>query len=226
VIPGAWIVAGALIVAVMGTAADLLIGRFRLTASERVRAAARMLVLGLAAAMAASLLLSVFLQFPHLQRREAWTPASPGEYVGAALGAALTPFRLRDPDFLTWTSLWGAFGWVDRMLAAPVVVALAAATALAGIVTLMRAARGAQAPWILLFIVSCAASVAVYGLVSYGLARNLHGRYLLAMFVVLQAVLWSGVARVPRGATWALILCGALALHAYALRFLLLSYFD
>jgi hypothetical protein len=77
-----------------------------------------------------------------------------------------------------------------------------------------------------LLIAACVASTAVYALVSYGLGRNLHGRYLLAMFVVLQAVLWSGVARVPRGAARALLLCGALALHAYALRFLLLSYFD
>jgi ABC-type uncharacterized transport system permease subunit len=80
----------------------------------------------------------------------------------------------------------------------------------------------------LLLVASSIGIAAFYALVSYGLGRNLHGRYLLGMYIVLQAVLWSGLTKGPADGAAArrLILCGALALHAFTLRFVLVSYFD
>ena len=152
----------------------------------------------------------------------------------AVLWPLATAARLRQFDFLTWTTLWGGFGWADAILPAAALAIVTAFVMGAAVVTLVGDARNRDGRLALLTvcglmgIAAAAAAAAAYS--SYGLHRNVHGRYLLGAGVVGLCVLVAPAVLAPgrrvstsARATALLALC--CGLHAFSLMFLLGKYF-
>ena len=70
--------------------------------------------------VAGTLASSAWLSLPRLDTVEVVAPASASAYVRTVLLTLATWPRVRGFDFLTWTSLWGGFGWADTILPAAV----------------------------------------------------------------------------------------------------------
>lgn len=186
-----------------------------------------------AVAIAATLAWSTWARLPMLKTVESVAPDSALAYVQSVLVTLGTWARVSGFDFLTWTSLWGGFGWADAILPAAaisIVTVLAAGAAMLTSIAAARSADGRQAVVIVCGVAGLAASAAAAALSSYGLHRNVHGRYLIGACViglcllVAPAVLAPG-RRVPPWvrATALLAFCGGV--HAFALMFLLEKYF-
>jgi hypothetical protein len=189
-------------------------------------------VLG-ALAIAATLVWSAWAPLPMLTTVESVPPESAFGYVQSVLVTLGTWARVRGFDFLTWTSLWGGFGWLNAILPEPTISIVTVLAAAAAIVTLIAAARpadGRQALILVCGVAGLAASAAAAALSSYGLHRNIHGRYLLGgcliglCLLVAPAVLAPARRVSATGRAIALLaLCGGL--HAFSLIFLLERYF-
>lgn len=194
---------------------------------------------GAAAAVVGSLVLSLFVPFPSLVDLAQVRPASVEEYVGEVLTVAATGFRLWHHDRLMSLSFWGGFGWLDagppEWYVTAVVLMSAAAVVLlcvhqAGQGTRQRIMR------LVVFAAGWGTALALYAVSVYFLNRNLHGRYLVGLYVSALAVAWCSAALVswrrPSVPAWLgvigrdrLVAIVAIGLHAYALRSILLRYF-
>jgi hypothetical protein len=186
---------------------------------------------GLAALVALSLALSVIVTFPTLATREVAPPPNVQAYVSRVLTVGLTSLRLTEPDLLLSTSFWGGFGWIDAVLPAGLVIALTTIVAAALLLTGLSIARRRdirQTVWIVMLGAGGTASLAAYAVSNYFVNRNLHGRYLVGLYVATLLASWTVPilhgerSKVP---VRVLVVATVIAIHAYALPFVLLRYF-
>lgn len=218
--------------ALLGAAAEWLLRRAIPLINVAATVARVACVVG-AVTIVVTLAWSVGWSLPSLQNVETVNYRSAAAYVQAVLLPLATAARVRGFDFLTWTSLWGGFGWADAILPAPaiaVVTVIAAAAAIGALVMAARDATGRRAVITVCGIAGLALSAAVAAVSSYGLHRNVHGRYLLGACIVglcllaAPALLAQGK-RIPAAVRAAALLALACGLHAFALVFLLEKYF-
>jgi hypothetical protein len=185
----------------------------------------------LSAAVALSLGGSLLVRFPTLATREVWSPGSVIEYVKHVLLVGLTSLRLVGPDLLLSTSFWGGFGWIDTVLPPALVIVLTTGLAAGLILTGWSIARRRDprhAAWTVILGVSGTATLAAYAVSTYFLDRNLHGRYLIGLYVATVLAAWTipfPDDRRPRLALRFMLIAAVVAVHAYALPFVLLRYF-
>jgi hypothetical protein len=203
----------------------------------------------LAGVVAFSLVGSLFLSYPRLEAgAEQWL--APRDFVTRVLATAATMFRLRDPNFLLFSTFWAGFGWLDTMPDSVFLAACALLTATCLIGLLLHLARQRdvrRSLWFLALGLGSAVALAIYARSMYNYAHsvypipmNLHGRYLIGWYLVALSVIGSGAAwalarvatpapvprtnigRIPEPA--ALLVLSSL-LHTYCLCFILTRYF-
>ncbi len=183
--------------------------------------------------IAGTLIWSAWGTLPVLAVVERVPPASARDYAMSVLLPLVTAARIRGFDFLTWQTLWGGFGWADTILPSPAIAAATVTAAIAAIVALIAAARqreGTRALIATFGLAGLAAAAVAAAVGSYGLHRNVHGRYLVGAAVIglcllpAPALLAPGT-RVPAAVRSAALLALACGLHAFALVFLLQKYF-
>jgi hypothetical protein len=160
-----------------------------------------------------------------------------GAYVGEAFATLLTSVRLRHPDLLLSTFFWGGFGWLDAILPQSIVIGLLAGggtLALGLLAAIRRSGDERRAVWLAWLGAGWLTAFALTAVASYYLNRNLHGRYLIGVYLTCVAVVATApaIAREARGNySWArpmaigtlAIVCAAL--HAFALSVILARYF-
>jgi hypothetical protein len=186
-----------------------------------------------AAGIVATLVWSIFAPLPQLLGIGSGPMPTAGAYVWSVLRTLGTAARVREFDFLTWTSLLGGFGWLNPILPATAIAAVTIVLSLAAAATLMTFARekdGSAAVVAICVLAGIAASVAAAALSSFGLTRNIHGRYLLGgcvvgMCLLVAPFLIGDSRRVPEGVRSAALYALLCALHGYALNYLLEKYF-
>ena len=166
-------------------------------------------------------------QYPELPAVPVPNPHSGREYMAMVLSAGVTTFRLTPPDYLTWSSFWGAFGWLHFLAPRPFLSALLLLNGLCLIALLLHMAHSGNSRRLLWFLsigLGILASLALYALVLQRLPMNVNGRYLAGWHLIATAVVWSApaLARRPRPAML-LALCGAN--HALCLAFVLWRFF-
>ena len=200
---------------------------------------ARVLAYGLAVTLTGIAVASLFVKMPRLSRlvftRDWLPPLRP--YVGDVLAVFSTSIRLRHPDFFLSTSFWGAFGWTETMLPEGMVSALVGLFGAIAVLLLVRVGRARDVrrfAWILVLVAGSLSAMVLYAVSSHYLYRNLHGRYLVGLYltgltVILTApFLTRSVAASgpngPRGA-WLAVAGLAAAIHAVALTVVLRRYF-
>ena len=196
-------------------------------------------VLG-AAAVLTSVLLSALVSYPALGFVDGVTPpSSAGGYASEVLRVAATGFRIGNHDWLLSASFWAGFGWLDTMPGDGLVSLLVVLTALgimAVLANITRTGHVRRAIWLGVLGAGWIVTLVLYAVSSYYLHRNLHGRYLVGLYLSMLAVCGSSLAlwpRAPRPDVWWLrglsrewsVLLAAAAIHAYALRFILFRYF-
>jgi hypothetical protein len=137
-------------------------------------------------------------------------------------------FRLRHVDFLTSQTFWGGFGWLDTLLPAWLVSLLAASSglALAGLLAWVARTRAVKTGLCLgLFLCGIAASCAASAFSVIRLTpADLHGRYLLGVYLCLLALCWNSVPRMLEGESIntggrVLAVCGSCILILYLFSF-------
>jgi hypothetical protein len=151
------------------------------------------------------------------------------------LPALLAWPRFGTPDVLTSVTFWGGFGWLEKLLPGGIVAALSGASglALAALFAWVGRRRSGRAlVWLSGAAAGYGVSAAAYAFTSRLIFTDVHGRYLLGLYLAALVVAWSVVARWcdegGRGRTAIVTGCIAvsvLALHAWTLRFLLGRYF-
>ena len=131
------------------------------------------------------------------------------------------------------SSFWGGFGWIDTIPPSRFVDLCVLATGLSLIVLLAYLGLKKDArrfTWLLIISVGWMLSLATYALVTHHEYRNLHGRYLIGLYLSLLAVFFSAPALIrplDRGLITrpGLLLTIAGAVHTYCLWFILGRYF-
>lgn len=158
--------------------------------------------------------------------------------VWETLASALTSVRLTNPDYLLSTSFWGGFGWLDAIPPAWLVTALVAASGALAVLLFYGIGRRKDARRFVLTVALAAGAIAALiasAVSTYFLNRNLHGRYLIGLYLSCLAVVWAGAlvplggdrlrdSRFPGLVRPAVVAICALV-HGYALAFLLKRYF-
>jgi hypothetical protein len=149
--------------------------------------------------MIASLVLSLLVRYPKLAFVDPFKMPPPGEYVKSVMAVAMTMFRLANVDFLTSWSFWGGFGWLETVPPAAFVSALVAASGLAFSTLVYLVAREGDVralTRILLALAGAAASMAAYALSVVSVTpADLHGRYLIGLYLSMLVIAWSAVPR-------------------------------
>jgi hypothetical protein len=212
---------------------------------ERVRQVATLqlvasrLAIGLAVISAVGLLMvfvtSGFTALPTLPSLGALPSATPERYVRAVLTALPASVRLTNFDPLLFTTFWSGFGWLDTVLPDLCLAALAlgCAAAFVGLVTRLTA-RGdsRRIAWLIAVLAGGFGSAAAYAVAGFYLNRDVHGRYLIALYLPLIVLIWQAVALDRQtGATprWLRrsrvgLVVAAVALHAFSISFVLTRY--
>lgn len=179
---------------------------------------------------------SMFMAYPIAPPPDAAHVAAPLRYVGGMLLAGLTMFRLGHPDFMTSTSFWGGFGWLDTVLPASAVTALAAGSGLALSATFAWIACARRWRSGAIFCLLMLGLISAFALSAFSVIRTtpaaLHGRYLLGVYIGLLTLCWHFLPRTstamrPRARAIVLATCGlaAVTVHAWAAVTILQRYF-
>lgn len=229
------------LLAVPGAALELVLGRLRRMTGSRLRdlvAECSAWSARFGAAVVALLLLgSLWLTLPVLLPITPGNPPPAAGYVRDALLAGLTGLRLRKPDHLTSVTFWTGFGWLDTLPDPRLVSLLAGATGVCLIVLLIQISRSRdvrRALWLLFAVIGYIASVAAYAWsVITATPADLHGRYLVGLYLSMLLICWSPVAslasrwRQSVSGEWLAFAGGltSVTIHAYCLRVILLRYF-
>jgi hypothetical protein len=193
----------------------------------------------LAVLVSAALVTSLFVTMPHLVDADVGRAPSALSYAWRVLSVGLTGLRLMDHDFMLSSSFWAGYGWLDASPGTEFVslmVLLVALGVVATLVSVGRARQSRRAAWIALSGVGAMASLVAYAVSCFYLSRSVHGRYLIGVYLMGLAIVWSAVGllpRIPSSGWWRhfcisrewLLLTLVAGIHAYALRFLLLRYF-
>jgi hypothetical protein len=205
----------------------------------RARATARWGCYAVAGLLIASLGLSLVRDYPRLALLDVVDPAPVGAYVVQVLSAMATGLRLTHPDLLLSSSFWAGFGWIETMpgdwfVALGVLFSGGASVML--LLYLGWTGDLRRILWLAVLGGGWVVAIVLYAVSSYFLFRNLHGRYLVGVYLSMLAVAWSSAALIPR--LWAseprhglglgresLLLAAISAVHAYALSFILGRYY-
>jgi len=186
-------------------------------------------IAGLAVVQALASLVAPLPQLPSFETRGFGTAPA---YAVTALGALLTGARLTGFDHLTFTSLWGGFGWVDTVLPAPmfvVIVVMLIVSLVAAAASAWRASDGRPFGWLVMALAGGVASAAAVAVAAFFMRRNLHGRYLLPLAIPMVAVVVSALGAQlgrahARGWRWVAVLVIA-ALHGASFVWVASRYF-
>lgn len=173
-----------------------------------------------------------FIEYPDLPRVDVAHPPDATRYALRAALVGATLFRFGSPDRFTSTTFWGGFGWLETSPPHWFVSLLAGASGMALVVLLLwlsRVKATRRMLWLLFaqagFFTALAAEA--YTLASTTLA-DLHGRYLVGLYLVALVIVWSVLALVARtSAGKDLFACtfASVAIHAYCLSLILCRYF-
>jgi hypothetical protein len=175
--------------------------------------------------IAATLVLSVFVQLPSMPTLETATEMPLRQYLVGLLKCIITTPRAAGADFFAWTTFLSGFGWLDtflpqRLLSVLTMIGSVNAIWLLTTIAVQRDSRRGA----IVAIVTVGALVAILGsgVGAYGLNRTLHGRYLLGPYLAVIGLLSAGPAilRVDRArplARTSLLLACVLGVHAAAL---------
>jgi hypothetical protein len=159
------------------------------------------------------------------------------EYVRKAVLACATFLRFGRPDWLTSVTFFAGFGWLDMVPPVRLVSLVAGASGLMLVLLLVwvACARSARAlTWLGLAGAGIVASIAAYGLsIARAVTSDLHGRYLLGLYVCALVICWTGSGRAadsPSSGRYlplaAAGLAFGIAVNVYSLRLILVRYFS
>jgi hypothetical protein len=154
--------------------------------------------------LAASAIGSLVFSFPQLRSVVLDDRPPMPRYVVDTLLSAMTMTRLRHHDRLLSASFWGGFGWLERMLPEWWITVFVSATAVAAGILLHRLCRDLDEPRTkALAIVFCGGvlSLALYAAGTLTYSPDLHGRYLVGLYLGALALVWSPVLH-QRSAWW------------------------
>jgi hypothetical protein len=167
------------------------------------------------------------------------TPNRPSstEYTYRAVLACATFLRFGRPDWLTSTTFFAGFGWLDMVPPIGLVSTLAGASGLMLVVLLLWVAWTRSTRALIWFGLAAAGflfSAAAYGLgIIRGVPSDLHGRYLLGLYVCTLALCWTGLGRAAgsgssrrSAALTAAATAGVVAVNVYSLHLILARYFS
>jgi hypothetical protein len=197
-------------------------------------ATTRWICFGVAALVMGSLGLSLFIDFPRLQQMEVAFPPTAGDYVFDVFSVALSWARIRMPDPLLSSSFWAAFGWLDVVPSELLTDGLTIGTAV--LLTMLAIRTGRQRNNRRFIYLAClaggvAATMAAYAVAAYQMHRNLHGRYLIGLYITMLAVTFNSMTSARSGTPASsavrptVLLCLAGGIHCYCLWFILARYF-
>jgi len=186
--------------------------------------------------LAASIALSAFIEYPSAPTLDLRHLPSAGPYIRKTLLAAVTMFRFGHADFLTSQSFWTGYGWLDTRLPSWLVTTLAVSTGTALVLTLIWIARTRAYRTGVSLVLLIAGLLAAFATASFSVLRatpgDLHGRYLLGIYVCLITLCWLWLPRtIPtarqRAKATALVACGlcVIAVHGMAIATILSRYF-
>lgn len=219
-------------------AADVAMFRLRHAAGQRARnlvsSTVSVVPIAIGACITLTIVLSLMVDFPRLNYVDLLNPPPIREYVFEAVAAALGMFRIGRPDFLTSTSFWVGFGWLDAIPPDWFTVGVTTLTAGALLASLTRLAVRkdiAGAAWLIVVAIGGAATFVLYAIATLTLSPDLHGRYLLGLYLTLLPLCWSVWIVEERGfdvrgiSRWTAFFALVVAVHAVAVYFLLTRYF-
>ena len=198
--------------------------------------AVRWVALGLAAALLLLFAASLWLPYPALDPLDPLQPPPARDYVRQAVLACGTLLRFGRPDHLTSITFWGGFGWLDTLLPNPLISLLAASSGVALVLLLVwigRTGSGRVLVWLGFAAGGFVLSAAVYALsIVRATPADLHGRYLLGLYISFLVIAWSALARMEQSGFIRrpdLLIGGTglacLAVHTYSVVFILARYF-
>lgn len=130
---------------------------------------------------------SLLRPLPMLPTFETYPWASTREYAEAVVHVGLTAARLDGFDHLTFTSLWGGFGWLDAILP-PTLLRVIVGALVAGLVALWATPHAALRQTGLLALSAGTVGLASVAVASSLMQRNVHGRYLLPLALVVTVL--------------------------------------
>jgi hypothetical protein len=177
------------------------------------------------ATIALSVVLSLIVTLPTIPDLDV-APADRVTYVGRALATIVTSSRLAQFDALLQDTFWAALGWLDTPLPAwmeVIAVGLVAAFAIAGAIRIARVGNGRRAAAAAAIVSGMLLSAGLYAAASHSMGRNLHGRYLVPLYVPALVLALAPALRAPLRA--GIGIAPLLAWHAYAIAVALNRYF-
>jgi hypothetical protein len=198
----AWPVPFGLAACLTGLLIELRLSASTLLRSDRPRgsgALARGLAFMAVAGLCVELAASLFVTYPHVPSVDLLNRPPAGQYLASVMATAATP-RLRDPDLLLTVSFWGGFGWLDRLLPSWAVALYTALTAGGLIALLVIIARARDAVLFargVVLMIGAAASLAVYAVGTLYFSPDIHGRYLIGLYLAGLGVCGSPIMLVP-----------------------------
>jgi hypothetical protein len=205
-------------------------------ADHRLARITRLLAYVASILLGMSMVASAFVRFPLAPMVDPRHALPTRRYVFEMLLAGMTMFRLSRPDFLTSQSFWSGFGWLDTPLPDWSVIALAAGTGTALLVTLVWIARSGAYRTGLSVLLILAGLFGAFVASAFAVVRStyfdLHGRYLLGIYLCLITLSWHYLPRlVEKTRTgWRAVIfagCGlaVVAIHGIAFTTILRRYF-
>jgi hypothetical protein len=200
---------------------------------SRLELPIHLICVALAALVAGTMVLSLWVEFPRLAFFDLLNPPSPFEYVARVVSSELAFFRIRHFDALLSSSFWAGFGWLDTVFPDWFIGLLSGVSGSALIALLLwRRSPGKQLqPTLLLVCAGFLVTLAVYAVVTLRISPDLHGRYLIGLYLAVLSICWirpAASADSSRiGSRSRCIALAALVLfaHGYALNCLLRRYF-
>jgi hypothetical protein len=210
------------------------------------RTAVRFVTLAVAAALSLGAIGSLFVTYPQLYLVQPDSTIQARVYARDVLLVALTSFRIGEPDYLLSTTFWGGFGWLDTFPDLTLLSLLPVSSGVALVALILAVGRsgdGRRFLWLAAVATGFAGSMAAYALsvlAAFRYSPNVHGRYLIGLYLCVLAVCWSApILWAPRtNISWnlpgrlhisipwpVLFLPACAAIHAYALSVILTRYF-
>jgi hypothetical protein len=182
----------------------------------------------------ATIAASAFVDLPQLPHVSALSRPDTGDYLGQAVATAATFSRFGHHDLLLSLAFWSGFGWLETLVQPELVTSLVIAAGLMLALTLVQTAAMPDRRaglWLAVFGAAWWTSFASYAISTLIYSPDLHGRYLIGLYLCGLAVCWNGLASLGRGRGWlarttGITLLTAVALvHAWAARAVVLRYF-
>jgi len=223
-----------------GLMSELLITRRRCAVAYRpAPAVVRGIALGAAIGLFAIFAASLLVPYPRLPLYVMPHRPSAAVYVRQALLACATFLRFGRPDWLTSVTFFAGFGWLDTIPPVRLVSTVAGASGAMLVLLLLWVAWARSTRtliWLALGAAGFLASIAAYALsIIRAVPSDLHGRYLIGVYLCALVVCWTGLGRaadIPsadrRRDMWlAAAACAfVLAVNVYSLRLILARYFS